>query len=340
MANTDSKTRIIAVGNQKGGVGKTTNTVHIATALGELGRQSLIWDLDMNHGATRHFGIAAKAYLGSYEVLIGAETPENVIMDGSDQEIEMPKGVHLLPANRKLEQIDDTLASKNKFIIRHHVLIEPLKNLRGKYDYIFLDTAPNATTPDNSSLLCGGVVPADRYSRPVRHRRIERRAAGHRKRYESTETRPRGPRGSAVNRQSTHSTRQSARRVCRADLHATKRVVSEVQDRDWALNHHSNGPEARKTVFQTEPTHKVTEQYRELAREFEAQFEQLPATRGRASWHRRWPTLRAGSKAMAKRAPEEEREFNPIQATLIQAAVGPAPTSSQLLDRRNPGRGG
>ena len=182
MANSDSKTRIIAVGNQKGGVAKTTNAVHIATALGELGRQSLIWDLDMNHGATRHFGIAADAYLGSYEVLIGAETPENVIMDGSDQEIEMPKGVHLLPANRKLEQIDDTLASKDKFIIRHHVLIEPLKDLRGKYDYIFLDTAPNATTPTIAAYCAAEWFLLTAYSRPVRHRRIERRAAGHRKR--------------------------------------------------------------------------------------------------------------------------------------------------------------
>ena len=39
---------------------------------------------------------------------------------------------------------------------------------------------------------------------------------------------------------------------------------------------------------------------------------------------------------MAKRAPEEEREFNPIQATLIQAAVGPAPTSSQAARPKNP----
>ena len=112
MLSADRKTRIIAVGNQKGGVGKTTNTVHIATALGEGGCQSLIWDLDMNHGATRHFGIDGNAYLGSFEVLIGDEAPENVIMDGSVQAIELPKGVHLLPANRKLEKIDDTLTAK------------------------------------------------------------------------------------------------------------------------------------------------------------------------------------------------------------------------------------
>ena len=74
------ETRIIAVGNQKGGVAKTTNTVHLATALGEMGRRCLIWDLDMNHGATLHFGIPSEGFLGTFEVLIGEEQPEDVII--------------------------------------------------------------------------------------------------------------------------------------------------------------------------------------------------------------------------------------------------------------------
>ena len=45
-------TKVIAVGNQKGGVGKTTNACHISAALGELGRLCLIWDLDVNCGAS------------------------------------------------------------------------------------------------------------------------------------------------------------------------------------------------------------------------------------------------------------------------------------------------
>ena len=57
MNHSNLRTRVIAVGNQKGGVGKTTNTVHIARALVERGRTVLIIDLDMNHGATRHFGV-------------------------------------------------------------------------------------------------------------------------------------------------------------------------------------------------------------------------------------------------------------------------------------------
>ena len=64
-------TRVVAVGNQKGGVGKTTNTVHVARALVELGHKVLIIDLDMNHGATRHFGVEPDVFLGSYEMLAG-----------------------------------------------------------------------------------------------------------------------------------------------------------------------------------------------------------------------------------------------------------------------------
>src|SRR5271157_193181 len=94
------RTRVIAVGNQKGGVAKTTNTVHLAAALAERGRMCLIWDLDVNCGATQHFGIPENmAVLGTYEVLLGAEPPEEVIIrEGDIEGIEMPANLHLLPA--------------------------------------------------------------------------------------------------------------------------------------------------------------------------------------------------------------------------------------------------
>ena len=93
----DGKAKVIAVGNQKGGVGKTTNTVHIARALVELGRKVLIVDLDMNHGATRHFGIEPEAFLGSFEMLIGAEAAENLVLTGADKDegVNLPRGLDL-----------------------------------------------------------------------------------------------------------------------------------------------------------------------------------------------------------------------------------------------------
>ena len=142
----ERKARIIAVGNQKGGVGKTTNTVHIARALAERGRRVLIIDLDMNHGATRHFGVVPEAHLGSYEMLAGDEQASNLVLTHEDEEVSLPENLHLIPAARKLEGIDQALAQKSKFITPRDVLRRPLESLRGQYDYIFLDTAPNATT--------------------------------------------------------------------------------------------------------------------------------------------------------------------------------------------------
>ena len=147
------RTRVIAVGNQKGGVGKTTNTVHIARALVERGRKVLIIDLDMNHGATRHFGVIPEAFMGSYEMLVGTEEAQNLVLTHADEDVSLPAGLDLIPAARKLEGIDQALAQKSKFLTPREVLSRPLDQLRGHYDYIFLDTAPNATTPTIASYL-------------------------------------------------------------------------------------------------------------------------------------------------------------------------------------------
>src|SRR5204862_2509977 len=53
----------------------------------------------------------------------------------------------LIPAARKLERIEQAVNSRSKFVTPHEVLKRPLELLRGEYDYIFLDTAPNATLP-------------------------------------------------------------------------------------------------------------------------------------------------------------------------------------------------
>lgn len=150
---TGRRTRVIAIGNQKGGVGKTTNTVHIARALVERGRKVLIIDLDMNHGATRHFGVIPEAFMGSYEMLVGEERAENLVLTHADEDVSLPVNLNLIPAARKLEGIDKALAQKSKFITVREVLNGPLMGLRGQYDYIFLDTAPNATTPTIASYL-------------------------------------------------------------------------------------------------------------------------------------------------------------------------------------------
>ncbi len=99
-------TKFIAVGNQKGGVGKTTNACHLAAALGEMGRLCLIWDLDINHGSTKHFGIPPETYWGSFELLAGEDDLDNIILTGEEEDIELPQNVHLIAAARNLEGLD------------------------------------------------------------------------------------------------------------------------------------------------------------------------------------------------------------------------------------------
>src|SRR6185437_14714305 len=78
--------------------------------------------------------------------LSGEEEPEAVIVTATDG-VALPENVHLIPARRNLEKIDKVLLAQNKFLITQDVLVGPLQRLTAQYDYIFLDTAPNATTP-------------------------------------------------------------------------------------------------------------------------------------------------------------------------------------------------
>ena len=103
------KTRVIAIGNQKGGVGKTTNTAHIAAALGRLGRRVLVWDLDVNHGLTSHFGIPQGAFSGTLHILTEEREPQDVIITNDEPDIELPENVDVIPTGRELETLDAVL---------------------------------------------------------------------------------------------------------------------------------------------------------------------------------------------------------------------------------------
>jgi len=126
---------VIAVGNQKGGVGKTTNTVHLAAALGLFGFRSLIIDLDPSAGATKHLGVLENAYAGTLELL----TDEDQLAPLAITE-DLPIGVHLIPARPQLSELD---AQLSRFVDRSRILQRPLAEARAEYDYIFLDTSPH-----------------------------------------------------------------------------------------------------------------------------------------------------------------------------------------------------
>jgi chromosome partitioning protein len=126
---------VIAVGNQKGGVGKSTNTVHLATALGEKGYSSLVIDLDPSAGSTKHLGIPPESFAGTLELLTTEETPETLAITEKQ-----PKGVHLIPARAELAELDHLVS---KFVDKTRILERALSLARPAYDFIFLDTPPN-----------------------------------------------------------------------------------------------------------------------------------------------------------------------------------------------------
>ena len=146
-------TQIIGVANHKGGVCKTTNAIHLAAALGERGRKCLVIDLDGNLGLTQSFDIPVTKH-GTFHMLLGEEQPEDVIISNeSEQErmsrpgelIRLPKNVDVIPANRRIEKFEEEFAGKEgmEFVAPFDTLQAPLTSLDGKYDYIFLDTAPS-----------------------------------------------------------------------------------------------------------------------------------------------------------------------------------------------------
>ncbi len=140
------RTKIIVLANQKGGVGKTTNAIHIAAAFAEIGRKCLIIDLDASAGATKTLGAPLVGWNTAYELLTGEVDPVDAIITDVDPEIKLPRNIHLIPASPKLNELDSFLTSiDNLGVVPQDLLLAPLKSIRGAYDYIILDSPPLVT---------------------------------------------------------------------------------------------------------------------------------------------------------------------------------------------------
>jgi len=140
--------RVIAVANQKGGVGKTTTVVNLAAGLAELGRRVLIVDLDPQGNATMGSGIPKQALERSvYHVLLG---------DAAVEEARQPAkegGYHVLPANRDLGGAELELVNE---LAREARLKNALSSVGDQYDYVLIDCPPSLNL-----LTLNGLVAAD-----------------------------------------------------------------------------------------------------------------------------------------------------------------------------------
>ena len=137
---------VIAIGNQKGGVGKTTNTVHLAAALGERGYRCLILDLDPAAGATKHLGVPLQSFAGTLELLTTDEAPQALVLTKR-----LPKHVHLIPSRPQLAELDNVLS---KFDDKTQILERSLALARPDYDFILLDTPPSAGATTTVAAYC------------------------------------------------------------------------------------------------------------------------------------------------------------------------------------------
>ena len=127
--------KIIAVVNQKGGVGKTTSTVNLAAAIGYKGFSVLLVDIDPQGNATSGLGVNKRGLKNStYNLLLGQTTTEECLIQTNF------KNVSLLPSNIDLAGAEIELVDTPK---RESRLKTELAPVRDKFDYIFIDCPPS-----------------------------------------------------------------------------------------------------------------------------------------------------------------------------------------------------
>lgn len=128
-------TRMVAIANQKGGVGKTTTAINLAAALALSEKRVLLIDSDPQGNAGSGLGFPAlKVPKGIYEVLIGGAPIAEVIV-----ETEVP-GLHLVPSGQRLVGAEVELADLER---REYKLKEALEPVQDRYDFILIDAPPS-----------------------------------------------------------------------------------------------------------------------------------------------------------------------------------------------------
>lgn len=144
-------TRIYALVNQKGGVGKTTTAISLAAYMAEAGQRVLLVDLDPQANATACLGInPAQVDGGTYAVLIGGSPALEKILHNTRL------GLSLLPSAPALAGAQIELVELGE---RESILRQALAPLRGRYDYILIDSPPSlGLLTLNALVAADGVV--------------------------------------------------------------------------------------------------------------------------------------------------------------------------------------
>ena len=152
--------KIVAVVNQKGGVGKTTSAVNLAAALGEHGKSVLLCDFDPQGNATSGLGISKRGLKrSSGDVLVGTDADGNAVTAADCVQKTPFAGLSVLPASIDLAGTEIRMVDLPR---REYRLRDALAPLRSEYDYILIDCPPSL-----GLLTLDALVAADTFLVPI-----------------------------------------------------------------------------------------------------------------------------------------------------------------------------